>query len=121
MAIPSACTELPPGKRFKALWLLPGLLVLAYLILWAAGAFLVVGDRVRPVDVIVLLSGGDEARLEEAVRLYKSGTSNRLLITETGAIPEGGGPRASASSMGDRVPSGKRARDRPIVPLSTMV
>lgn len=96
MAIPSARIELPPGKRLKALWLLPGLLVLAYLILWAAGAFLVVGDRVRPVDVIVLLSGGDEARLEEAVRLYKSGTSNRLLITETGAIPEGGGPRASA-------------------------
>lgn len=96
MAIPSARTELPPVKPRKPLWLLPGLLVLAYLILWAAGAFLVVGDRVRPVDVIVLLSGGDEARLEEAVQLYKSGTSNRLLITETGAIPDGGGPRASA-------------------------
>lgn len=96
MAIPSVRTELLPVNRRMALWLVPGLLVLVYLILWAAGAFLVVGDRVRPVDVIVLLSGGDEGRLGEAVRMYKSGTANRLLITETGAIPEGGGPRASA-------------------------
>ncbi len=95
MAIPSARIELPRVKRRKAPWLLLVLLVLAYLVLWAAGAFLVVGDRTQPVDVIVLLSGGHETRLEEAVRLYKSGTANRLLITETGAIPEGGGPRAS--------------------------
>lgn len=95
MAIPSPRTELPPVNRRKTLWLVLGLLLLAYLMLWAAGAFLVVGDRVRPADAIVLLSGGDEGRLEEAVRLYESGAANRLLITETGAIPEGGGPRAS--------------------------
>ena len=84
MAIPSARIELSPVKRRIAPWLLPGLLVLAYLVLWAAGAFLVVGDRTQPVDVIVLLSGGDETRLEEAVRLYKPDPANRGKVLDRG-------------------------------------
>lgn len=70
--------------------------VAVFLFLWAMGGFLVVGDALQPADAVVLLSGGDKARLGEAVQIYRDGLAGHLLITETGTIPEGGGPRASA-------------------------
>lgn len=88
-------------RRRKACCLAPALFLIAapvvlFVFLWILGGFLVVGDAIQPVDAVVLLSGGDDARLAEAVRIYQSGLANHLLITETGTVPEGGGPRASA-------------------------
>ncbi len=87
----------PVQKKKKSLW--PLLILSApfflYILLWAMGGFLVVGDPLRRADAVVLLSGGDEARLGEAVCIYQDGLAAHLLITETGTIPEGGGPRAS--------------------------
>lgn len=70
--------------------------VAIFILLWALGGFLVVGDPIQSADAVVVLSGGDDARLQEAVWIYQSGLASHLLITETGTIPEGGGPRASA-------------------------
>lgn len=75
--------------------LLIALPLAAYLFLWALGGFLIVGDAVERGDAIVLLSGGGDERLDEAVKVFQSGLADHLLITETGTIPEGGGPRAS--------------------------
>jgi len=49
----------------------------------ASGAFLIVGDRVKPSDAIVVLSGDDGERVAEAVRLYKEGYGNFLVFTKT--------------------------------------
>lgn len=69
--------------------------ILLYFFLWGMGGFLVVGDPTQNADAVVLLSGGDDARLVEAAQIYQAGLANSLLLTETGTIPEGGGPRAS--------------------------
>ena len=70
--------------------------LLLFLLLWAIGGFLVVGDPIQKSDAVVLLSGGDDARLAEAAQIHQSGLANILLLTETGTIPQGGGPRASS-------------------------
>lgn len=85
--------------------------VLAFILLWALGGFLVVGDRLRQSDAVVLLSGGDDARLGEAVRIYQAGLAQHLLITETGTIPKGGGPRASTLLQRQAVTEGVAAGD----------
>lgn len=71
---------------------------LVFLLLWGMGGFLVSGDPIHKSDAVVLLSGGDDARLAEAAQIYRSGQADILLLTETGTIPEGGGPRASTLS-----------------------
>ncbi|TLN15662.1 YdcF family protein, partial [bacterium] len=95
MVIPSPRTDpqlRKPGRGCALLFALP---FLAYIFLWAMGGFLVVGDPIQRANAVVLLSGGDDERLGEAVRIYEAGLAGHLLITETGTIPEGGGPRAS--------------------------
>lgn len=95
-------SKTPPTDARRKGRCLPRALLLAitplllYLFLWGLGGFLVVGDPVEQADAVVLLSGGDDARLDEAVRIYREDLVKHLLITETGTIPEGGGPRASA-------------------------
>ncbi len=58
------------------------LVVLSVLIL--AGWFLVVSDPVKESDAIVLLSGGDHVRLNEALRLYRERKAVYFVLTETG-------------------------------------
>ena len=58
------------------------LVVLSVLIL--AGWFLVVSDPVKESDAIVLLSGGDHVRLNEALRLYRERKAVYFVMTETG-------------------------------------
>jgi len=70
--------------------------ILLYFVLWGVGGILVVGDPVQKAEAVVLLSGGDDARLVEAAKIYQEGLADILLLTETGTIPEGGGPRASS-------------------------
>lgn len=71
----------------KGCLLLPlGLFLLGFLIwlgLVASGAFLIVGDRVKPVDAIVVLSGDDGERVIEAARWYKEGFGSYFVITVT--------------------------------------
>lgn len=95
MVIPSPRTDPQRRKAGRSCALLLALPFLTYIFLWAMGGFLVVGDPIQRSDAVVLLSGGDDERLGEAVRIYEAGLAGHLLITETGTIPEGGGPRAS--------------------------
>ena len=67
------------------------LLALAYMALRGLGAFLITGDRLEPADGVVVLGGGGEHRVEEAVQLVKEKYSTWLVITEPGEVVEGQG------------------------------
>ncbi len=93
---PSAGDLKPDHRVIRRLLLLAALPVILFIASWALGGFLVFGDRLQRADAVILLSGGDEARLGEAVRIFQSGLASQFVITETGTIPDGGGPRASS-------------------------
>ena len=63
--------------------------------LWAIGGILIISDPLEEVDAIVLLSGGDRLRWDEAVRLYQKQTANRIILTETDAKIGGSATRYS--------------------------
>jgi len=46
----------------------------------AVGSFLIVQDELKQVDVIIVL-GGDDERVKEAVYLYKEGISKNMIMT----------------------------------------
>lgn len=66
---------------FSFLLLLP---IALYGLLYAVGALLITSDGLKDARMIVLLSGGDRQRWQEAVKLYKAEPSRIILITETG-------------------------------------
>jgi len=45
---------------------------------------LIVADELEPAKAIVVLSGGDETRMQEALNLYKEGYAKIIILTETG-------------------------------------
>lgn len=59
-------------------------LIGGYIILRGAGAFLIVADELEPAKAIIVLSGGDETRMREALDLYEEGYANIIVLTETG-------------------------------------
>lgn len=64
--------------------LLSFLAVGAYILLRGAGAYLIIADELQPADAIVMLSGGDESRMQEALSLYRDGYGKVIILTETG-------------------------------------
>lgn len=54
-----------------------------YGVLVAIGLVLGLSDPVKKADAIVLLSGGGKIRNEEAVRLYKRGAADTIVLTQT--------------------------------------
>jgi uncharacterized SAM-binding protein YcdF (DUF218 family) len=58
------------------------ILLLGYGLLWGIGALLVTSDPLKPVDALVLLSGGDTKRAEEVVRIYRQVDANVVLLTK---------------------------------------
>jgi len=73
------------SRPLMVLLLLVGIAALGWGILFGAGKFLIYTDKIKKVDVAVVLSGGsDLSRLNEAVRLYHEGYVTDLLLTETG-------------------------------------
>ncbi len=86
--------------------LLVGLLLLVLLMgcyasLTLAGSILIVGDPLRRADALVLLSGGDQARVEEAVRLYKDGYAGLFVLTRTGEVAPGLGTASTQTLRKD--------------------
>jgi uncharacterized SAM-binding protein YcdF (DUF218 family) len=77
------------GSGIGLLLLLVFILVAAYVSLRAAGSYLVYADELEPASAIVVLSGGTESRMHEALRLYKEGYGKVIILTETGQQTEG--------------------------------
>ncbi len=80
----------PPRPRCRARWRRRALVCLGVLVvLWlarfrlltAAGAFLIVSDRLEPADAIVVLSGEPDVRAHYAADLYKQGYAKKLLCS----------------------------------------
>lgn len=55
-----------------------------YIILRGAGAYLIIADELQPAQAIVMLSGGDDSRMEEALSLYHDKYGKVIILTETG-------------------------------------
>jgi uncharacterized SAM-binding protein YcdF (DUF218 family) len=60
-----------------------GALALLYLILLGMGGFLIEADTLEKADALVVLSGGDPGRLDEAIRLYQAHFAQNLILTRT--------------------------------------
>ncbi len=60
-----------------------------YALLRKAGSYLVYSDELEPSSAIVVLSGGTESRMKEALKLYKDGYGKVIILTETGRQTEG--------------------------------
>jgi uncharacterized SAM-binding protein YcdF (DUF218 family) len=58
--------------------------LIGYLFLRAAGAYLIIADGLTPVDTIIIMGGGDEGRMNEALELYREKYARIIVLTETG-------------------------------------
>ncbi|PKO06641.1 MAG: hypothetical protein CVU41_05950 [Chloroflexi bacterium HGW-Chloroflexi-3] len=82
-----------PNSTVKSRNLLQGCLIflmvilVVFILIWVglicAGSYLIVGDRVILVDAIVVLSGDDGDRVEEAIKWYEKGYGKYFVITRT--------------------------------------
>lgn len=84
-----------PGKKPKRMGRLTFfvtaliLLIGFFLFLSAAGGLLITADPLEKSEAVVLLSGGDEERMDEAVRIYQDKFASTIILTETGENLEG--------------------------------
>lgn len=74
-------------------------LVGLYLVLRGLGAFLIVGDRLKKSDGVVVLGGGEEDRVVEAVLLIREQYGAWLILTEPGEVEPGKGPASEVYTM----------------------
>ena len=58
--------------------------LVGYFFLRAAGAYLIIADDLTPVDAIIIMGGGDEGRMNEALELYREKYARIIVLTETG-------------------------------------
>jgi uncharacterized SAM-binding protein YcdF (DUF218 family) len=63
--------------------------ILAIFLIVGMGRFLVVADPLKKANAIVVLSGGEAVRLQEAISLYQEKYADTVILTETGALLEG--------------------------------
>ena len=77
------------GGGIGLLFLIIVLIASAYVLLRGAGAYLIYADDLEPADVIVILSGGTDSRMNEALSLYKEDYAKIIILTETGEQTEG--------------------------------
>ena len=62
---------------------------MTYIGLRAMGAYLIVSSDLQAANAIIILSGGDETRMKEALRLYNENYARQIILTETGGEVEG--------------------------------
>jgi uncharacterized SAM-binding protein YcdF (DUF218 family) len=73
-----------PMRTIGVLVFLVILPFITYLALRAMGAYLIISSEIDTANAIVVLSGGDETRLTEALRLYNQNYAHMIILTETG-------------------------------------
>lgn len=66
-------------------------LILVYLLLYGAGAFLIVSDPLKQADAVVPLGGGSAERVIEAVKIIQQYPRAMLILTEPGEVEPGEG------------------------------
>jgi uncharacterized SAM-binding protein YcdF (DUF218 family) len=81
-------------------------MIFAVIFLTAIGGILVIADPLKKVDALVILSGGDEARMQEAVLLYEEKYAGTIILTETGSKVEGFNVQYSAEQRLALIDSG---------------
>lgn len=74
---------------FKKLMILFIFFFFAIILFRAMGSFLIVSSELEYANAIVVLSGGDESRMQEALDLYHHDYSHLIVLTETGDVVEG--------------------------------
>jgi uncharacterized SAM-binding protein YcdF (DUF218 family) len=77
-------TVFSPMRTIGVLVFLAILPFIIYLALRALGAYLIISSEIDTANAIVVLSGGDETRLTEALRLYNQNYAHMIILTETG-------------------------------------
>jgi uncharacterized SAM-binding protein YcdF (DUF218 family) len=72
-------------KKYKWLLVLAAIFVIIFfsrhIILHAMGNYLIVNDKLEKADVAIVLGGELGERVEDAIRLYKQGYFNYLIVT----------------------------------------
>lgn len=76
------------GGFLGAVLLLLFLALGGYLFLRGAGAFLIIADELQPANAIVIMGGGGEPRMAEALELYRDKLARIIILTETGEYIE---------------------------------
>ncbi len=84
-----------------------------------AGGILIIADPLEKGDAVVLLSGGDQARMDEVVRIYEEKLAATIILTETGEEVKGYNVQYSREQrnllMDKGVPSGAiRITEKPV-------
>lgn len=74
---------------FKKMMILLVIFTVAIFLLREMGSFLIVSSELEYANAIVVLSGGDESRMQEALSLYNQDYSHIIVLTETGNVVEG--------------------------------
>ncbi len=73
----------------RKLTILLVILFFSIFLLRAMGSYLIVSSELEYANAIVVLSGGDESRMQEALELYNQNYSNLIILTETGNVVAG--------------------------------
>jgi len=68
--------------------LLGAAVIFGYFALRGAGAFLIIADKLEPASAIVIMGGGGEPRMREALELYRDKFARIIILTETGEYIE---------------------------------
>ena len=72
------------GSVFGFIVILVVAVIVGYLVLRGAGAFLIIADELQPANAIIIMGGGGEARMGEALELFRDKLSRIIVLTETG-------------------------------------
>jgi uncharacterized SAM-binding protein YcdF (DUF218 family) len=84
----------PMGKNSKTrrpgcMVFLAVILIVFIIVVLMMGQLLVVADPLEKSDAIVVLSGGEAERMQEAISLYEEKYAEAIILTETGAVLQG--------------------------------
>lgn len=77
------------NKTISCFLLFIFLVIIVVFVLTGLGAVLVIADPLKRADAIVILSGGGDQRMAEAISLYQEKYAGTIILTETGSRVSG--------------------------------
>jgi uncharacterized SAM-binding protein YcdF (DUF218 family) len=82
-------TEKKNKNSMKKVAVLLVILFFSVFLFRAMGSYLIVSSELEYANAIVVLSGGDESRMQEALNLYNQNYASLIILTETRDVVEG--------------------------------